>query len=451
MSLLRLVLDFDRDGELSFYGERDCDGFDGTRHPNKLEIPRNGVDEDCSGRDLSVGDDAIRFGVASHGKPADLSAAPHIIMVTTDALSYRHTSLGGYQRNVTPHLDAFAERATVFVNAFSVAPETATAFPSLFSGRYPSEFGRAVPTMAEMLQRAGYRTHAIVGSRVFSRAAWPALLRGFEVVDDTVIDRAEKRYKTPKPHTSPEITEAAIAVLEADDPRPLLLWLHYFDHHPFYSVPRGEPAFDSGRTPVDRYDSELRYADSYWGKLFAAVESRYAPGDYVLLFTSDHGEAFDANHSDEHHAHCLRTEETHVPFIVQAPVRRGERVAGLVSHLDVLPTVVDLTEAADTAELRGESLVRALWEGAPLDKTIVLTTFFAPNNRAFGGEIFRQIGVRTDELFFLLDRERRTTGLYRWRSDPLDRDDVSDQHPDVAELGRYLARRHVQRYEPTTP
>lgn len=449
------LFDFDGDGELGWLGGHDCAPFDADRHPQRLEIANNGIDEDCSGRDLTFDENAVRLGEARHGHPDAMVERPHIILVTTDALSFRHTGLGGYARPVTPHLDAFAERATVFTSAFSAGPETASALPALFTGRHPSEVAGlnayaagpddvTMPVLAEALSARGYDTHAILGGRFLSPTRWPRLTRGFATVDDSAIASAEKRYSEPKAHTSPEMTDLAVALVRREQQQPLFLWIHYFDHHPFHSVPRGEPAFGAGEQPVDAYDSELRFTDRHWGELFAAIEQRFAPNEYVLVFTADHGEAFDANHDDQRHAHCLKTEEVHVPLLVQTPRRRGERVADLASHLDVVPTLLDLSGSTATPTLRGESLVAALFDGRPLEKTVLFSSFFDPRRASWGGDTFRQVGIRMRDLVFLDDRERRTTGLYRWTDDPLERDDVSHAHPEQAELGNFLAKRHVR-------
>ena len=72
------------------------------------------------------------------------------------------------------------------------------------------------------------------------------------------------------------------------------------------------------------------------------MEASWSPEEYVLVFTSDHGEAFDANHPKEHHDFSLYTAVLHVPLMIQSPWRRGETVQGLASHLDIMPTLANL-------------------------------------------------------------------------------------------------------------
>ena len=381
---LRRWLDFDGDGSVSAFGETDCAPFDGSRGPHRLEVPDNGLDEDCDGHDVSLEGHPLERGKPHHGPTARLR--PHLVLITTDALSHRHTTLGGYGRDVTPMLARFGARATLFEHAFSTAPGTNGAFPALFTGVYahmvpaldkrspPSDALQVWPaTLASVLAQAGYRTHAIAGSDYFGKSAWPGITHGFEVVDTEAPAEALARRPGTKPHTSPEVTARALEVIDGGHDRPLFLWVHYFDYHPIYRVPEGESAF--GRDRLDLYDTELRYADRHWGALFAAVEARFGPEEYVLAFTSDHGEVFDERHTIAHHDHCVRTEEVHVPFLIQTARRRGERVGGLVSHLDVVPTLLDLAGVPSPRELLGESLVPALEGDREPEKTVVVTIF----------------------------------------------------------------------------
>ena len=122
--------------------------------------------------------------LASCGDP---DPPPHIVLVTADTLRTDHLSLFGYARETSPNLDAFAEGADVFSQAFSVIPKTAPSFTTIFTGRHPEEHGvrsnfdrvpDVLPMLAERLREAGYRTAAFVSNPALRKSK--GFARGFD-------------------------------------------------------------------------------------------------------------------------------------------------------------------------------------------------------------------------------------------------------------------------------
>ncbi|MCP4423351.1 MAG: sulfatase-like hydrolase/transferase [Chloroflexi bacterium] len=65
------------------------------------------------------------------------STAPNILFLVFDTLTAKHVSLHGYDRNTTPNLARFAERATVFHQHRTTANFTSPATASIFTGTNP--------------------------------------------------------------------------------------------------------------------------------------------------------------------------------------------------------------------------------------------------------------------------------------------------------------------------
>ena len=63
---------------------------------------------------------------------------PNVVLLTVDSLRADCVEAG-----LTPALDRFAREAVVFSSAFYQGPYTNMSMPSLFTGRYPSQIGRA--------------------------------------------------------------------------------------------------------------------------------------------------------------------------------------------------------------------------------------------------------------------------------------------------------------------
>lgn len=94
---------------------------------------------------------------------------PHILLIVLDTLRRDHLECYGYERETAPALAEFAVGAARFEQAISPAQWTLPAHASLFTGRYPAlhgltqvgaRLGPEHPTLAEVLQTAGWRTAA---------------------------------------------------------------------------------------------------------------------------------------------------------------------------------------------------------------------------------------------------------------------------------------------------
>lgn len=94
-------------------------------------------------------------------------ASPNVLFIITDQHRADHTGFGGNRVVRTPHLDAIAERGTVFDRAYVGNPICAPNRSTIMTGRYPTSHGvifndRSLPlgcnTWPRVFQAAGYQT-----------------------------------------------------------------------------------------------------------------------------------------------------------------------------------------------------------------------------------------------------------------------------------------------------
>jgi arylsulfatase len=94
------------------------------------------------------------------------SGRPNVLLVVLDSVRARNTSLHGYDRETTPFLEAFADRATTYAQARAPGTESVSSHASMFTGYHVREHGltdrrdrlRAGGTAWEALADAGYDT-----------------------------------------------------------------------------------------------------------------------------------------------------------------------------------------------------------------------------------------------------------------------------------------------------
>jgi hypothetical protein len=164
---------------------------------------------------------------------------------------------------------------------------------------------------------------------------------------------------------------------------PTLAMLHLTDTHaPYAEDPERAPFRPHAHVPAWTRLDELRNA--YKNAIFAqdAVVARAARlfveragrRPWLVVFTSDHGEAF-GEHGAIHHGQNLFDEQVHVPaWLAASPglLTDAQREAlashapRFVTHLDLLPTVLDAMGVWDNsavarhrAAMGGRSLLRA--------------------------------------------------------------------------------------------
>lgn len=435
---LERLTDWDDDGASALLGGGDCAPHNPLIHPTANDLPNNRVDEDCDGIDLHISSLALPRGQHAHPRPPQAPTKPHIILITTDALSYRHTSPGGYKHDVTPNLKKLSQRAITFENAFSASSSTRLSLPALLTGKFNSQLQledkRIHPygwspntlTLAEQLQQHGWNTVQIVSDNYFKSSNWPGYQQGFQ----NIITQPTKHAKD-KHHTAPEVTDEAIKIIRSEHLKPLFLWTHYYDHHAPYVSPY-EP--DSKKGIVEHYDDEVRFADQHWGRLFEAIEARWRPEEYILIFTADHGETF---YGQYQHGTNIDTAVLDIPFIVQTHVQRGTTRTGLVSQLDLLPTLSNLLNIKPDPEWLGESLLPVIFGDAEPEKEILFSLHYIPEAVKNKKDAFFMIGARTKDWYYVEELRKRQQRLMRWSPEKVDVIVEGDAHTQTSQDLRY--------------
>jgi arylsulfatase A-like enzyme len=320
------------------------------------------------------------------------SAPPDVVLISIDTLRPDHLGLYGYALDTSPNLDAFAARSLVFDNSISPAPYTLPSHATMLTGLLPQAHGAGhrhqnqpvdstVPTLAEVLGGAGYRTLAFTGGGLISRAS--GLDRGF----DEWTERWTRRKRASLDSVLPEVFDA----LAAADGAPLFLFLHTYDVHGPYQQPAAYRRFhgasySAALEPGDwqmildaphhayqhferfsgladvlaAYDSSIRMVDERISALLDYLERLGRLDGSLVIVTADHGESLFDHRRYVSHGHSLHDVELRVPLIVKPPgAARPRRLDRLVGLIDIAPTVLDAAGLPLPDGLQGSSLLAA--------------------------------------------------------------------------------------------
>jgi len=386
-----------------------------------------------------------------------------IILVTVDSLRADHCGWlsGG---NLTPTLDELAAESLTFSSAISPGPRTLSSVPVTHSGvPFPitnhdtDEYGQRVArirnhitrfeTISETLQETGYTTVA------FTANPWTSSDNGFDIGFDQFNEVGRSGGKIQDMFDGTPLSTPAslfdhwiykdtwfsqwrtfyddiIDTIDRID-EPVFAWVFLLDTHNPYLVPRADREESSayslysgllrandalnqtGGMTMHRptlsestlekimkaYRDSVRSVDAFVERLLEDIDD-----DTLLVFHSDHGEAF-GEHGTYGHEPVLYEENIHVPL--------------LLYNVDTTGTA---TEPVSTATI--PHMISVCARGELLDPSEVTTEYAVARTEADDA-----VTLRGERWKYLVTDEREW--LFDLSEDPDETTDVSDEYLDV--------------------
>jgi arylsulfatase len=349
-------------------------------------------------------------------------------------------------RGPLPNFQALCARGTTFESTVSSAPITPISHASVFTGLQPYEHGirhlfrerlqSPVPTLAQLMSAAGYRTGAVVACPGLHR--WYGMNVGFQHYDDEIprtsdgrdpLTTVDVKMRGTALKRAPLVVERGLAWLRENRHQPFFLFLHFCVAHWPYEPPEWHAP--AGCNP---YEGEAAYVDHYLGHLFAQLESWAMLDDTLVVIFSDHGEDlagwYPNDHAGEKLGHpeeeghgCLLFDATQmVPLTWIAPglVPVGRRVETQVRLVDILPTIVDLLDLEDGA-MRAGRTVRGLFTGSEPHRKAYCEAYHREEQVGVPG-LKPWTGLRLDNRFKVLyDFASQGVRIFDLQEDPDER------------------------------
>jgi arylsulfatase A-like enzyme len=324
----RDLTDFDGDGYSATFGGMDCDDLDPFRNPGMAE-KADGHDRNCNGVVRPASPTPAERGLAPETGYADASPGEidRVVLITIDC--FRSDVMTPV---VTPRLVALASRGLSFARLYSGGARTATSLPLLMRGAYVQ------PTIASLLSGQNATSTAVFSYR-----------------HSTLVDNVFHGFGTLElpPLTDMRWRATHVTDLALDDLRKApgaerhFLWAHYFDAHgprALRALPSDTPRFppmagESESSESKLYLSELSYIDHEVGRLIDGIDESPFANRTMIIVTGDHGEGFGSHNVHEHGSSPFE-QIIHVPGILVAPGISPGIYAHVVSHRDIVATVL---------------------------------------------------------------------------------------------------------------
>lgn len=354
---------------------------------------------------------ALVFLYALCPSPSAFAAPPNVLLIITDDQGYGDFSIHGNTHLQTPHIDQLGRGGVQFerfyVNSFC-APTRA----ALLTGRWPLRTGchgvthnreairPSEVTMAEALKGGGYRSACIGKWHNGEQFPFTPAGQGFDDVFgfnnghwnnyfDATLLRGTKPEQT-KGYISDVLTDEAMKFIRANQKQPFFCYLAYNAPHSPYQVP--DKYFDKFKAKgfednVAAFYGMCENIDENVGRLLAQLDELKLAENTIVLFLTDNGGTAGVkiyNAGMRGGKVSVHEGGSRVPLFIRWPAAKWTPhvVKPIVSHIDLLPTLMDLcgVKAPEGPKLDGISLrpllehkdgwpERTLFTHNPIDET----------------------------------------------------------------------------------
>ena len=298
--------------------------------------------------------------------PSTHQNLPNIVGIICHDLGRRLACYGDPDAR-TPNIDRLAQGGVLFENAFCTAPQCSPARAALWTGHYAHATGvvglthggfendldAAEVHLAARLKSAGYQTVGI------------GHLHEARTHDHLGFDHIESGGRAP---AIADRFERWMAQQGADSPKPFFAEISFFEPHRPFPYEGFEPKSPDSVTPLpylpdlpvireDLADMEASIAtmDAAVGRVLTALEEAGVAENTLVFFTADHGIPFVRAKMS------LYDPGIAVPFVFRGPgLPAGETRGGMVSHVDLVPTLIEHLDLDPAAGLHGTSFAAQL-------------------------------------------------------------------------------------------
>jgi arylsulfatase A-like enzyme len=375
----------------------------------------------------------------------------NVILISIDTLRPDHLSCYGYSRKTSPSIDALAHDSVLFEETYASSSWTLPSHVSLLTSlsgashqvyMLKDRINPAQTMLAEVLKKNNFICSASTGAGLVD--ALYGFSKGFDVYrqSDGLITQIN----------SAELMSKAVSKwLGRNADKKFFLFLHTYQVHSPYSCPPpyntmfleknasfreinlvnylgGTSGIFKELPEVERqnivglYDGGISYVDDQLIKpLIERLKELRLYDQTMIVFTSDHGEEF-FEHGSWLHSQSLYGDVLKVPLIIKFPGSkyRGKRIKSLVRLIDVMPTILEVSEIEPRGQnMDGQSLVPVIRGKEKKDRIVLadtafFTTWLSPERETNCSEAWFPdkiaFGTRKNKLIFnreLTEKEAR--------------------------------------------
>ncbi|SFB94135.1 N-sulfoglucosamine sulfohydrolase [Algibacter lectus] len=307
----------------------------------------------------------------------------NVVLILLDDQGY-DTAIDGTKGIKTPNFDKFTRKGMRFTNSYASVPSCSPSRSSINTGMFPhanghwrntitpklsdpdSFFGKESPTvdavgiheyiktLPEVLKEYGFFT--AITQKFHMSPPWK-----FPYSDRNPVHNNPEEYKRvisefiDNAGSQPFFFQANISPPHRNFDTHMNEFPEYMVDPSIITVPEYLPDTPLMREDLSKYFGCIQLADACAGSIIEALKLKGKLENTLIIFTSDQGQPY---HRAKASAYA---EGLHVPFAVVGPnIRKNKISEALVSHVDIMPTILDFLNIPVPQTVQGKSLIPIL-------------------------------------------------------------------------------------------
>lgn len=362
-------------------------------------------------------------------KQFDLKIAPeekpHVIVLFLESFSSHAV---GYEKKATPNFDQLSQEGILFSNFYSNGTFTYRAMLAGLFGMPGGDTAKGlgpyvnVPYVGlpQLMKQAGYSTAFFHNGSLSFDKQREFLENHFDLL-------ADRNEIEDSPNTSTSwgahdecLVRYTVDWLEKQKKPAFMTLFTISNHHPWIPPDHHvSPVFDSTlNLSHQRFLQTMHYSDHCLGLLMKMLREKNLSKKTVLVIVGDHSQPLGQHQGNFYYSRFLYEENVRVPLLIVADGRISEpkTIEDVGSHVDLLPTLMDLLQLQGVQHGCGTSLVRRT-----LDREAMLHN---PYSEGF-------LGCRKGTWKWIENQITQESELYDLSLDPEEHNNQAAAYPDI--------------------
>jgi N-sulfoglucosamine sulfohydrolase len=300
---------------------------------------------------------------------SDSQQLPNIVVFISDDLGRGDTSVYGSPDAITPVMAKMADAGMTFNNAYVASPSCCPNRFSFLTGLMPARHG-AHPNHSQVKEGTEF-LFPLIQERGYTVVSFGKVAHGSHNFPgcDFNARRPTEMSENVRVWFDENPVDGPICLLVGDR-RPHVPWIKESTYDPDeVTLPPYFIDTPETREHWARYLTDITGMDQEIGRILEIAKKQFGD-DFLFLFTSDHGGQWPRGKWNLYDA------GTRIPLIVSWPghIEPGVRTDAMVSWVDLVPTLIDLTNGGAPNEIDGRSFAPVLLGETDSHRDEIFTT-----------------------------------------------------------------------------